>query len=211
MSKLLFITLGLFLLVPATLPAQKDSLQGRFYQIGYNTGYASVDNFIFKDDDYYYEVYFNKIQVLYRIKSGKINYDFIFQPEVNRAQHKLFNPWFAGNPDVYSEQREIWKRFKYINEYIFNCGVLLKTHLNTSLELYALASLGPGYFDEGTERMAKGIGFSDNLATGLHYNFYKKWVLDVRLGYRHVSNAEIKQPNAGYDALEYNLGLAYRL
>ncbi|MFD2828403.1 acyloxyacyl hydrolase [Leeuwenhoekiella polynyae] len=31
------------------------------------------------------------------------------------------------------------------------------------------------------------------------------------MGFRHVSNAEIKQPNEGDDALEVNLGIAYRL
>ena len=189
----------------------QENVQGRFYQLGFNFGYASVDNFIFKDDDYYYEVYLHKIQILYRIKSGKIDYDFIFQPEINRAHHKLYNPWFAGDPKVYSEYREHLMRFKIINEYIMNCGVTLRTSISEKLNIYGLASLGPGYFDEDSERMAKGIGFSDNLALGLNYNFLRELVLDLRLGFRHVSNAEIKQPNEGYDALELNLGLAYRL
>ena len=189
----------------------QENVQGQFYQLGFNFGYASVDNFIFKDDDYYYEVYLHKIQILYRIKSGKIDYDFIFQPEINRAQHQLHNPWFAGHPDVYSEYRERLMRFKTINEYIMNCGVILRTSITENLNIYGLASIGPGYFDKGSERMAKGIGFSDNLALGLNYNFLKELVLDLRLGFRHVSNAEIKQPNEGYDAIEFNIGLAYRL
>lgn len=189
----------------------QENVQGRFYQLGFNFGYASVDNFIFKDDDYYYEVYLHKIQILYRIKSGKIDYDFIFQPEINRAHHKLYNPWFAGHPDVFSAYRTQLMTLKTINEYIMNCGVILRTSITGNLNIYGLASLGPGYFDEGSERMAKGIGFSDNLALGLNYNFLKELVLDLRLGFRHVSNAEIKQPNEGYDAIEFNIGLAYRL
>ena len=189
----------------------QENVQGRFYQLGFNFGYASVDNFIFKDDDYYYEVYLHKIQILYRIKSGKIDYDFIFQPEINRAHHKLYNPWFAGHPDVFSEYRTQLMTLKTINEYIMNCGVILRTSITENLNMYGLASIGPGYFDKGSERMAKGIGFSDNLALGLNYNFLKELVLDLRLGFRHVSNAEIKQPNEGYDAIEFNIGLAYRL
>lgn len=189
----------------------QENVQGRFYQLGFNFGYASVDNFIFKDDDYYYEVYLHKIQILYRIKSGKTDYDFIFQPEINRAHHKLYNPWFAGHPDVFSAYRTQLMTLKTINEYIMNCGVILRTSITGNLNIYGLASLGPGYFDEGSERMAKGIGFSDNLALGLNYNFLKELVLDLRLGFRHVSNAEIKQPNEGYDAIEFNIGLAYRL
>ena len=189
----------------------QENVQGRFYQLGFNFGYASVDNFIFKDDDYYYEVYLHKIQILYRIKSGKIDYDFIFQPEINRAHHKLYNPWFAGHPDVFSAYRTQLMTLKTINEYIMNCGVILRTSITENLNIYGLASIGPGYFDKGSERMAKGIGFSDNLALGLNYNFLKELVLDLRLGFRHVSNAEIKQPNEGYDAIEFNIGLAYRL
>ncbi|EAQ48926.1 MULTISPECIES: acyloxyacyl hydrolase [Leeuwenhoekiella] len=189
----------------------QENVQGRFYQLGFNFGYASVDNFIFKDDDYYYEVYLHKIQILYRIKSGKIDYDFIFQPEINRAHHKLYNPWFAGHPDVFSAYRTQLMTLKTINEYIMNCGVILRTSITENLNMYGLASIGPGYFDKGSERMAKGIGFSDNLALGLNYNFLKELVLDLRLGFRHVSNAEIKQPNEGYDAIEFNIGLAYRL
>ena len=203
---LVFLFLGLNLEACA-----QENVQGRFYQLGFNFGYASVDNFIFKDDDYYYEVYLHKIQILYRIKSGKIDYDFIFQPEINRAHHKLYNPWFAGHPDVFSAYRTQLMTLKTINEYIMNCGVILRTSITENLNMYGLASIGPGYFDKGSERMAKGIGFSDNLALGLNYNFLKELVLDLRLGFRHVSNAEIKQPNEGYDAIEFNIGLAYRL
>jgi len=49
-----------FLCIALKADAQ-DDLQGRFYQIGYNVSYASVDNIIFRDDDYYYEVYLQKI------------------------------------------------------------------------------------------------------------------------------------------------------
>ncbi|WP_370175093.1 acyloxyacyl hydrolase [Leeuwenhoekiella palythoae] len=189
----------------------QENVQGHFYQIGFNFGYASVDNIFFKDDDYYYEVYLHKIQILYRIKSGKLDYDFIFQPEINKAYHKLYNPWFAGHPDIFSEYRTQLMTLKTINEYIFNCGVILRTSLTENLNIYGLASLGPGYFDVDSERMAKGIGFSDNLALGLNYKFLNVLVLDLRLGFRHVSNAEIKQPIEGYDALEFNLGLAYKL
>lgn len=205
-----FILMLFFLSITLKVTSQ-DNLQGRFYQIGYNAGYASVDNFIFKDDDYYYEVYLQKIQILYRIKSGVLDYDFIFQPEINRAQHKLFNPWFAGHPEQYSALREHLMLHKFINEYIFSCGLIIRTSITEKLNIYGLASIGPGYFDEDSERMAKGIGFSDNLALGINFQFFRRFVLDSRIGFRHVSNAEIKQPNEGYDALELNLGIAYRL
>ena len=66
----------IFLLFGLTFDAcAQENVQGRFYQLGFNYGYASVDNFIFKDNDYYYEVYLHKIQILYRIKSGKIDFE----------------------------------------------------------------------------------------------------------------------------------------
>ncbi|MFD2828402.1 hypothetical protein ACFSYG_18130 [Leeuwenhoekiella polynyae] len=66
-------------------------------------------------------------------------------------------------------------RYKFINEYVFNCGLIIRTSITEKLNIYGLTSIGPGYFDEDSERMAKGIGFSDNLALGINFQFFKSF------------------------------------
>ena len=57
--------------------------------------------------------------------------------------------------------------------------------------------------------MEKGIGFSDNLAFGFSKDIGKKFFVDTRLGYRHVSNADINEINDGYDAMVADLGIGF--
>ena len=183
--------------------AQTDDPQG-FYRIGFDYGEGSVDNFIFTDDDYFYEVDFHKLQLYYRIRNGKFKFDLLFQPEYNQAKHKLENKYFV-DPD----QREEFMRLKTINEYVLNLGFLIRKDILSFVDAYLLLSAGPGYFDKATERMAKGLAFSDNVALGLSFKTYKNFYLDLRADYRHLSNANLSKPNSGYDTLNVEVGVSY--
>ena len=57
-----------------------------------------------------------------------------------------------------------------------------------------------------TERMANGFAFSDVLSFGLTYKI-KAISFDVRYGVRHVSNAELQQPNSGYNTTNLEVGI----
>ena len=209
--KLKFLAL-LFLLVSSQLIAQNSKYDGKFYRLGINYGIASVDNPVFFDYDYYYQVHLRKFQIFYKIKSTKfLDYEFIFQPEINKVKHRLTSDRFIYGPShPLWERRDEMKTLKIFNEYVFNFGVLLRKPIKDDMSVYFLASLGPGYVESDTERMTQGIGFSDNLGIGFSKDF-KQFYFDTRIGYRHVSNANINDINHGYDAMVIDLGIGMLL
>ncbi|AOW21999.1 hypothetical protein LPB138_03805 [Urechidicola croceus] len=78
------------------------------------------------------------------------------------------------------------------------------------MSIYAQGSIGPMITDTETERMAKGFAFSDVLSFGLSYKI-KTIILDLRYGVRHVSNAELQQPNSGYNSTNFEFGFLVEL
>ncbi|SDS22674.1 acyloxyacyl hydrolase [Gramella sp. MAR_2010_147] len=194
------------------IKAQEDRpYDGKFYKMGLNMGFGSVDNPVFYDDDYFYEVHLRKIQIYYRIKSGSVfDYEFIFQPEVNFVRHQLTSDRFIVGGHLLYERREEMKTLKSFNEYFMNFGMILRKSIRKDLDVYFLASIGPGYIERTTERMAKGIGFSDNIGFGASKklnNFY----IDLRMGYRHLSNANFNEINDGYDIMVAEIGAGFYL
>lgn len=186
-----------------------SSYEGKFYKIGFNFGFGSVDNPIFKDDDYFYEVQLRKLQLYYKIKEGKfVDFQLLFQPELNTVKHQLTsNRYIVSKNHPLYNRREEMKQFKKFHEYIMNFGFQVSKSFSEN-EIYFLASIGPGYFEKTTERMSKGIGFSDNLAIGYSRKI-QKFYIDARLGYRHASNAEINEVNDGYDMMVVDLGVGF--
>ncbi len=189
-----------------------ETYQGKFYKIGFNYGFGSVDNLFFSDDDYFYEFQLRKFQIYYKIKEGQFfDYEFIFQPEINTTKHQLTsNRYIVGKKHPLIDRVEEMQSLKTFHEYIMNFGMILRKNIGSKSSLYFLASIGPGYFERTTERMEKGIGFSDNLALGFSHKIRKIFV-DTRLGYRHVSNADINEVNDGYDAIVVDLGIGFYL
>lgn len=185
--------------------AQGQSKEKSFYRAGFHYGTGTIDNFLFNDEDYAYEVNFYKLQLYYKLKEGFFDLDILLQPEYNRAQHELLNFYFVNTP----EERERFMQPKYINEYIFNIGMLLRKRIWSFLDIYMMGSIGPGYFDQETERLAKGFAFSDNIALGITLQCLRSLFLDVRPSFRHVSNANLKYPNSGYNSLNIEFGVSY--
>ena len=186
--------------------------EGKFYKLGFNYGFGSVDNLFFTDEDYFYEFQLRKFQIYYKIKQGELlDYEFIFQPEINTTKHQLTSDrYVVGRMHPLIERVEEMQTFKTFNEYVMNFGVIVRKNIGVKSSVYFLASIGPGYFERTTERMEKGIGFSDNLALGFSYQINKLFI-DSRLGYRHVSNADINEVNDGYDAIVVDLGIGFYL
>ncbi|WBL20830.1 acyloxyacyl hydrolase [Zunongwangia sp. HRR-M8] len=208
---LLFISI-LFSLYNSFGQKNESNYQGEFYKLGFNYGFGSVDNPIFTDDDYLYDFQLRKIEIYYKIKEG-IFYDleFIFQPEYNTVKHQLTSDrYIVGVNHPLIDRVEEMKTLKKFHEYIMNFGMIARKKIGHSSSLYFLASIGPGYFEKTSERMEKGIGFSDNLAIGFSYDI-NRFFLDSRIGYRHVSNANINQVNDGYDSLIIDIGIGFYL
>lgn len=199
--------LWLFFLVLLPLKNSAQETPRHFYKIGFHYGIGSRTNFLMENTDYFYELKFYKFQLYYEFKKGKVNWEFLVQPEYNIAQHELLNKYF-----VYTEEeREEFMQLRTIHEYVLNFGIVVRKEINSILSIYALGSIGPGYMDRGTERLAKGIAFSDNLALGLSFEPFPDFMIELRPCYRHLSNANLKRPNSGHDSLNFEFGLSYLL
>lgn len=177
----------------------------KIHRIAVHIGTGNINNFLFNDADYAYQVDFRKVQVYYRLKRKKLALDLLFQPEFNTAHHELLNYWFVDT----DEERAEFMQKKEIKEYIMNFGLVVSKEILPWLEFYALGSIGPGYFDTRSERLAKGFAFSDNIALGVNLAFAKNISINIQPSFRHVSNADLQTPNSGYNTLNIEAGLAY--
>jgi hypothetical protein len=130
--------------------------------------------------------------------AGALGYELQLEPSLYLAQHRLLDPLYVptlGNPN-YQAQRLRFTRGETTREYALNVGLVVRYRATNSLSFFLLASTGPEYSDGATERLAKGLAFSDIVALGVGYRFTTVLV-ELRLGLRHVSNAHLKFPNGG--------------
>lgn len=70
--------------------------------------------------------------------------------------------------------------------------------------------IGPQQVKGLPSRQASGLVFNTTLGLGLHYWWQPRYALRLHLGFRHWSNAGLRQPNGGVDHLLWSLGLLWR-
>jgi len=68
--------------------------------------------------------------------------------------------------------------------------------------------IGPQYFSTQTIRQSKGLIFSDNLGIGLSYKFAHQWGISEEFRIRHMSNANIAEPNYGINTNNFLFSLS---
>lgn len=178
------------------------------FKAGFIYGFGVTDNFPFSTDDYTYDIQFYKIQLNYLVKElGKFDFEINVEPSYYHTKHQLLNKHFVTPEDPnYLEKREEFTQLKTMNEYALGMGLLVRYPLFNKLSISVLGSIAPMYLDTETERMANGFAFSDVLSFGLTYKI-KAIAFDVRYGVRHVSNAELQQPNSGYNSTNLEFGI----
>ncbi len=201
-----FLILTIFLLSFSFFSsAQEESSK---FKIGFNYGFGETDKFPFSTDNYTYNIQFYKIQLNYLIKEWrKFDFEINVEPSYYKTKHQLLNKYFVTpNDPEYLEKREEYTKLKTMNEYVLGIGFLVRYPIVDKLSVSVLGSIGPMYIDTETERMAKGFAFSDVLSFGLTYKI-KTLAFDVRYGVRHVSNAELQQPNSGYNSTNLEFGV----
>jgi len=126
-----------------------------------------------------------------KLKSWDIN--LLIQPQFNLTS---FSP--KSFPNNYDSGYEVGT----------NTGLLFrKKTSNEKLEGYFLFSVGPHFISKSPPRQSPGFIFSDNYASGLYYKLTEKSRLDLRLGFRHLSNLIFKKPNGGLN--NYLLGIGF--
>jgi len=68
-----------------------------------------------------------------------------------------------------------------------------------NLSVYALGSVGPHYISVVTTKQASGFIFADTIGAGFYYYVTKDSAINVGYRFRHMSNANLADPNGGID------------
>lgn len=83
-------------------------------------------------------------------------------------------------------------------EFGLNCGLVGRYEvLAKRVALYGGLSAGPHYVSATPARQTRGFIFSDNAFAGINLCAAKDLWIDLRIGFRHISNAGIRNPNGG--------------
>ncbi|WP_415793652.1 acyloxyacyl hydrolase [Flavobacterium saliperosum] len=155
-----------------------------------------------KNKNYTYTNSFYKIHLGYVFKTAThFRYEMVVQPEVNFGKHQLLNRYFVQphEPD-YEALRERFTKRKTVQDYILNIGIVVRTPIAKSFDIYLLGSIGPMITDTETERLSKGFAFSDVIALGISLKA-ATLTFDFRPSLRHVSNAGFQGSNAGFNTM----------
>ena len=201
----------LFICFSFSTQGQEKKINDRkLKKVGFLFNSAKQNNILFSDKDYDYKTNVLKAQFFYNLRKGeKWDINLIVQPQIQVAKHQLLNPFFI-TPDEpnFEALRNKFTQERTLSLTAFELGFQLRKELFNHIYFETTLGLGAGYIDKGTERLAQGFTFIENLSMGLA----KTWesseaYLGINLG--HVSNFNIQMPNSGYDILGFELG--YRI
>ena len=198
----------LFFILLGSAYAQEKKALVKVLRTGFVYGFSTQNKYIRQDSDYRYSSHIFKFSNHFHLYK-KPNYSWEATAEAGyyRSKHEAYNIWheyFTSATDIEAE-RARFVPLKNMNEYVLNFGVLYRRNLAENLSAYAQGSIGPMYIDTDTERLKKGFAFSDIFALGINYKF-KRFSIDFKTMIRHVSNADLKYPNFGYNAVGFELG-----
>ncbi len=180
-------------LFPRTSFTQDKIFDDKKHKIGFIAGYGNQEGTKIIGKNYVYKVTLLQFQYSIAFKRKQsFSVEFLLQPQFNFTKYK----------EVFSD---VGLRNGY--EYGVNIGFLIrKNFLEDKLSIYGLISAGPHFVSGTPERQADGFIFSDNLFLGLSVKLYNNLYFDFRPGYRHLSNAKIKQPNGGVNSIVLSAG-----
>ncbi|MGZ3580521.1 MAG: acyloxyacyl hydrolase [Syntrophales bacterium] len=68
-----------------------------------------------------------------------------------------------------------------------------------NLSAYILGSIGPHYISVVTTKQANGFIFADTIGAGFYYYLTRDSAINVGYRLRHMSNANLAEPNGGID------------
>lgn len=150
------------------------------------------------DITYDYEVNLLQFQYFHAIKTGRnFDFDVLLAPQYNTTTYRKVDE--VG--DLY-------------NGYEVGLTAGISPRLFTSnraLGFYLLLTSGPMYISGTPGRQAEGFNFASMAATGVQLRLLKKAYIDLRTGFRHLSNARLKEPNGGVNNLVWSVGVNYGL
>jgi lipid A 3-O-deacylase PagL len=188
--------LAQLMLTPHSVFAQTGkTLAESRHKIGFVAGYGNQNfgQFLSLDVNYTYHVYFYQFQYYYSLLSKpKWSLELLIQPQFNTTN-------FRHKDDLPGEQNGY--------EFGINAGLLVRKNLfNDYLSVYTSIGVGPHYISQGLERQVKGFLFSNSVIAGVNVRITKNTYLDLRGGFRHISNAGIERPNGGVNTITLSAG-----
>jgi hypothetical protein len=180
------LTLVLVFLNAINANAQKHSARAwKFASAGGFTGFGHAIN----TDTRYEPIFF----------SGDFSWSFTKGPKKRDFVAWYFEPQF----NIVLTDRPVDIEFGA------NLGIRNYIRVNDGLFFYQMLGSGPHYISAVVKRQANGFIFSDNLAIGAYTRLNSKDLfLNLQFRIRHLSNAELKQPNGGINAWNVIVGLA---
>ena len=197
--------------------SQDFTFKNKKHKLGFDVGYGAqnfamalskinendakkISDFFGIDEDsgldvnYFYEVFFFQLQYYYTLSSSRtMAFELLLQPQYNRTSFR-------------QKDHAVEKTDGY--EYGMNIGFLARKNMfRDFLSFYVAISSGPHYVSGTPTRQASGFIFSSNFFGGMNIRFLRNVYLDIRPGFRHISNANLKHPNHGINNLVINTGL----
>jgi hypothetical protein len=193
---LILVLLICFIVFIPKVNAQEDLIfHGHRHKVGFISGYG--DQF-FLDVSYSYHVYFLQAQYYYSlVRKQSWSLEVLLQPQYNLTSYRPVD----SDPD---------RRNGY--EYGLNAAILIRKNLEEDhFSLYAFLGTGPHYVSDTPKRQANGFIFSDNLFIGANIKLIPNLYLDIRPGFRHISNLGLQDPNWGIHTFVMSGGLLFTL
>lgn len=183
--------------------AQEDLHEKSKKKIGFSIGYGDQEIKIlgFGVDlkvDYSYEIFFAQFHYVHTIHNNNLlEIGLLLQTEYGITYYKP-----NKNFQVNMRSQEIG----------MGAGLVFTLKLiDDLLSTYFLASTGPHYSQKSPERQISGFMFNSNLDIGLIINMQNNLSFDLRTGFRHLSNANLKIPNGGINNWIISFGMFYDL
>ena len=182
-------------------------------KIGIQFSQGNENNFLFDNPDYLYISNSLKGQLYFIIKKAKsFEISLIVQPQIQFIQHQLHNEYFVKSIEHnYLEKRKRFTKLKNLSIAALEFVIEAKKKLYKNVSFFFQASLGFGYIDTETERLAQGFTFIENGVFGVDFKLNPKISIQSFGGVGHVSNFNLLSPNNGYTLFSAGVGFLYSL
>jgi len=188
--------------------SQKNESPIRWLRTGFIYGFSAQNKYIPQDPDYFYKSNIYKFSNHFHLyKKPKYSWEITAEASYYQSKYECYNKWheyFTSSTDIEAERARLLP-IKDMNEYVLNFGILYRRWLSENLSVYANGSVGPMHIDADTERLKKGFAFSDIFSLGFNYR-KNQFSIDLKTMIRHVSNADLKYPNFGHNAVGFEFG-----
>ena len=155
-----------------------------------------------------------------KLGGAEFDVDYHYQSinlDYSRTKSLLNRSFFSINWEIIPHMG--YTSIKNPGSLIFNVhgievGALLGVSFELSLfqnfwRIYVGGTIGPQFISNTPKRQKSGFILSDNAFVGNRFRIHPNRFIDIRLGVRHQSNANLGQPNGGINSMMLGFGLLF--